>query len=85
MLHFENNQNLPHRAHPDYDGLWKSIRIFSYLNDIHSTLYHPTENLALDEVIVKFKGRVVFWQYTPKKHKKSGMKLHKLCNGNGYI
>jgi hypothetical protein len=35
---------------------------------VYSTLYHPTENLALDEVIVKFKSRVVFWQQIPKKH-----------------
>lgn len=60
VLHFENNQNPPHRAHPDYDSLWKSRRIFSYLNNIHSTPNHPTEKLALDEVIVKLRGRVVF-------------------------
>jgi len=85
VLHFENNQNPPHRAYSDYDSLWKSKRIFSYLNNTHSTLNHPTENLALDEVIVKLKGRVVFWQYTPKKHKRFGMKLYKLCDGNGHM
>jgi hypothetical protein len=85
VLHFENNQNPSHRAYPDYDSLWKRRRIFSYLNNKHSTINHPTENLALDEVIVKLKGRVVFWQYTPKKHKRYGMKLYKLCDGNGYM
>lgn len=34
---------------------------------------------------MKLKGRVVFWQYTPKKHKRFGMKLYKLCDGNGYM
>jgi hypothetical protein len=50
VLHFENNHNPSYRAYPDYDSLWKSRRIFSYLNNIHSTLNHPTENLALDEL-----------------------------------
>jgi hypothetical protein len=66
VLHFENNQNRPDRTNPDYDRLWKITRIFSYLNNIYSTLCHPTENLALDEVIVKFEGTVVFRQYVPK-------------------
>jgi hypothetical protein len=68
VLHFKNNQNPPDRANPDYDRVWK-IRIFDYLNYIYCTLYHPTKNLALDAVIVKFKGRVVFRQYIPKKRK----------------
>jgi len=59
VIHFENNQNPPHGAYPDYNSLWKSGRIFSYPNNIHSTLNHPTENLALDEVIVKLKGGVL--------------------------
>jgi hypothetical protein len=41
--------------------------------------------LVLDKVTVKLKGRVLFWQYTPKKHKRFGMKLHKLCDGNRYL
>jgi len=82
VLHFENNQNPPHTAHPDYESMWKSRRIFSYLNNIHSMPNHPTENLVLDEVIVKLKGKVVFWQYTSKTHKRFGMKLYKLCDGN---
>jgi len=60
MIHSENNQNPPDRMNPDYDWLWKIRRIFDYLNNTYSTLYHPTENLALDEVIVKIKGRGCF-------------------------
>jgi hypothetical protein len=61
VIHSENNQNLPDRMNPDYDWLWKIRRIFDYINNIYSTLYRPTENLALVEVSVKIKGRVVFW------------------------
>jgi hypothetical protein len=40
------------------------------------------EHLAVDEVIVKFKGRVIFRQYIPKKKKDFGIKIYKLCDEN---
>ena len=43
-----------------------------------------TENLAVDEVIVLYRGIVVFWQYIPKKHKMFGIEIHKLCDSVGY-
>jgi len=38
----------------------------------------------VDEVIVKFKGRVTFRQYIPKKRKCFGIKIYKLCDESGY-
>ena len=38
----------------------------------------------MDEVIVSYKGRVVFRQYIPKKHKRFGIKIYKLCDETGY-
>jgi len=38
----------------------------------------------VDEVIVKFKGKVIFRQYIPKKRKCFGIKIYKLCDGSGY-
>jgi hypothetical protein len=46
-------------------------------------LYNPTD-LAIDEVIVLFKGKVIFRQYIPKKHKQFGIKIYKLCDALGY-
>jgi len=40
--------------------------------------------LSIDEVIVKFKGKVVFKQYIPKKRKPFGIKMFKLCDSTGY-
>jgi hypothetical protein len=40
--------------------------------------------LAIDEVIVLYKGRVVFKQYMPEKHKCFGIKTYKLCEKAGY-
>jgi len=40
--------------------------------------------LAVDELTVKFKGRIVFKQYIPKKRKCFGIKMFKLCDSTGY-
>jgi len=38
----------------------------------------------VDEVTVKFKGRVIFRQYIPKKRKRFGIKIYTLCDESGY-
>jgi L-cysteine desulfidase len=38
----------------------------------------------LEEVIVLYKGRAVSQQYIPKKDKRFGIKIYKLCNSLGY-
>ena len=38
----------------------------------------------MDEVTVKFKGRVIFRQYIPKKRKCFGLKIYTLCDEAGY-
>jgi hypothetical protein len=42
--------------------------IFDKLSDLYAKYYSPTRHLAVDEIIVLFKGRVIFEQYIPKKH-----------------
>ena len=84
FLHFKNNDNPPNRDDPHYDRLWKIRNIFDTLNNKFYELYNPTEHLAVDEVIVLFKGRVIFRQYIPKKHKRFGIKIYKLCDALGY-
>jgi len=66
------------------DRLWKIRKIFDTLNNKFCELHNRTEHLAVGEVIVLYKGRVVFWQNTPKKHKRFGIKIYKLCNSLGY-
>ena len=38
----------------------------------------------MDEVIVKFKGKVIFRQDIPKKRKHFSIKIYKLCDESGY-
>jgi hypothetical protein len=84
FLHFENNDNPPNRDDPHYNRLWKIRYIFDTLSNRFRELYNPTEHLSVDAVIVPFKGRVIFRQYIPKKHKRFGIKIYKLCNAFGY-
>ena len=83
-LHFENNGDPPNHDDPDYDRLWKIRRIFDTLNNKFCELYNLAEHLALDEVILLYKGRVAFQQYIPKKHKRFGIKIYKLCDALVY-
>jgi hypothetical protein len=83
-LHFSDNQNATDNNDPNYDRLWKIRRIFGMLNDADSKYYAPTEHLTVDEVIVLYKGKVNFRQYTPKKHKRFGIKIYNLCDMSRY-
>jgi hypothetical protein len=83
FLHFAGNAQRPHQC-KEYDRLWKTRTIFDKLNQAYPTFYNPLENLAVDEVIVKFKGRVIFRQYIPKKRKCFGIKIYKPCDDSGY-
>jgi len=68
----------------NYDRLWKMRAIFDKLNNSYAKYCSPTKHLAVDDIIVFFKGRVIFKQYTPKKHKRFGIKLYKPCDSKGY-
>jgi len=84
-LRFTDNRNEPDRKDENFDRLWKTRDLFEILSATFSKFYNPSENLAIDEVIVSFKGRVIFKQYVPKKHKRFGIKIFKLCDSTGYM
>ena len=79
FLCFTDNKNEPDMTDENSDRLWKMRHLFDILNEKFSKLYSPSEHLAVDEVIVKYKGRVIFRQYIPKKHKCFGIKIYRLC------
>jgi len=66
-LHFTDKRNEPDRTDENFDSLWKIRDLFESLNATFSKFYSPSENLAIDEVIVSFKGRVIFKEYMPNK------------------
>jgi hypothetical protein len=59
--------------------------LFDQSNDTYAKFYSPSENLAVDEVIMLFKDRVIFRQYIPKKHKHFSTKIYKLCSTTVYM
>ena len=77
FLHFTDNKNGEGR-------LWKIRDLFEIIRTNFSKFYNPSEQLTVDEVIVKFKERVLFKQYVPKKRKRFGIKMFRLCNSTGY-
>jgi len=83
FLHFAGNSQTPDKGE-EYDRLWKLRTVFDILNEAYATPCSPSEHLAVDEVIVKFKGSVIFRQYIPKKRKGFSFKIYKLCYESGY-
>jgi len=77
----DNNRNGVDRT--DH-RLWKIQDLFEIIRMNFSKFYNPSEYLTVDEIIVKFKGRIVFKQYIPKKCKCFGIKMFKLCDSTGY-
>ena len=55
FLHFADNSQIPDKGE-EYDRLWKLRTVFDKLNEAYAKFYNPSAHLAVDEVIVKFKG-----------------------------
>ncbi|GBO17667.1 PiggyBac transposable element-derived protein 4 [Araneus ventricosus] len=84
ILKFSDNSLKECRDSLTYDRLWKIRKNFECFNRAFKEEYDPTENLSLYEVIIKFKGRVIFKQYIPKKRKQWGIKMYKIADATGY-
>jgi hypothetical protein len=53
-------------------------------NQAYAKFCNPSEHLAVDKVIVKFKGRVIFRQYISIKRECFDIEIYKLCAESGY-
>jgi hypothetical protein len=62
---------------------WR-IRSVFVVRDTCAKFFNP-EHLAVDKVMLLFKGRIISKQYIPNKHKCFGIKIYKLCDMTGYI
>ena len=58
-FHFADNSQRPDEGE-EYDWLWKLRTVSDTLNKAYAKFYNPLEHFAVDEVIVKFKDRVIF-------------------------
>ena len=81
-IHFADNNN----ANLE-DRLYKIRPILDIVQDLYTTIYSPNKELSIDETMLKFKGRLFFKQYMPKKPSaKWGIKVWSLCDSQtGYL
>lgn len=84
-LHLNNNALLRNRQQPDFDKLYKVGPFIDALQKNFQKHYKPHENIAIDESMIKFKGRCGLKQYMPKKPIKRGFKVWALVGSEGYL
>jgi aminopeptidase-like protein len=82
-LHFTGNRNEPDRKDENFDRLWKIRDLFEILNATFSKFYSPSENLAIDEVIVQREGD--FQIVHTKKRNRFCIKMLKLRDSAAYM
>lgn len=81
-LHFVDNASLP--EHPD--KLDKIMPIIKHLNQKFSSLYLLEQNIAIDESLLLWKGRLSFSQKIATKKARVGIKSYELCESRtGYL
>ena len=82
-LHLADNTQAPDHTEPSFDWLYKLRPMLNILRDAFETAHEPSQQLSVDEAMVRFKGRSSLKQYMPKKPIKRGFKIWCLCDANG--
>ena len=80
FFHFSNNQE----EHADQNRLFKLRPLLDLLRARFKSIYVPGSVISIDEIMVSWKGRLLFKQYIPGKAHKYGVKIYKLAATNGY-
>lgn len=81
-----NNCNAPDQTDPNRDKLWKIRPFLDALVPRFTAVYAPSQNLSLDETLIKFKGRVHFRQFLPLKRSRFGIKGFVIADSaSGYV
>ena len=85
-LHVADNTTAPSRDDPAYDKLYKVRPMLDILSAAFRAAHEPSQQLSVDEAMVRFKGRSSLKQYMPLKPIKRGFKIWCLCDANsGYL
>ena len=61
------------------------FKIQKLLRESFKTCFSPSQNVAVDEGIVPFKGRFKYRQYVRGKPHSTGIKFYALADTSGYI
>lgn len=85
-LHFADNTLAPPRDSADYNKLYKIQPFLDLVIARFQEVYTPERQLAIDETLIKFKGKVHFRQFIPIKPRRFGIKAFTLAEStSGYV
>nr|CAH7747061.1 unnamed protein product [Callosobruchus chinensis] len=76
---------MPKRDDPNFDKLYKVKPFLEKVKDNFQKHYKLHRNIAVDESMIKFKGRSSLKQFMPKKPVKRGYKVWSLADSEGYL
>ena len=81
MIHFSNPEE-----EVNTDSLKKLRELIDHLSNVYYENYTPQQNLALDEYLPLWKGRLAFKTYIPSKQERYCIKLYMVCESDtGYL
>ncbi|XP_038071966.1 piggyBac transposable element-derived protein 4-like [Patiria miniata] len=65
------------------DRLYKVRPVIDTLTENFKSVYLPDSRISMDESLWKFKGRLKFKQFNPKKRARFGIKVYRVCQSTG--
>ena len=74
-FHFNDSSKAKPRGHAKHDKLFHIRPLINKFTETFRAAYNPNRENAIDEGLVKFKGRLAFKQYMPLKPAKRGTKV----------
>lgn len=83
-LHVNDNNQLLLRTDPKFDKLHKIRPMLDHLQNRFVDCFKLSQNVSIDESMIRFKGRSSLKQYLPKKPIKRGYKVWMLADQCGY-
>jgi len=84
FMHFNNNYHVGTYQGPS--KLFKIYTVLSHLNTKFQILYLPGQNIAIDEELTLWRGRLSFRQFIPLNSSKFGIKSFEICeSSSGYL
>jgi hypothetical protein len=85
-IHLADNKKMPPKTSNKYSKTYKVNAFLDILMENFQENYNLSENISIDESMIKFKGRSSLKQYLPLKPIKRGLKVWTLADSkNGYV
>ncbi|XP_058810638.1 piggyBac transposable element-derived protein 4-like [Phymastichus coffea] len=75
----------PAKGDPEYDKLYKLRSLLHNLSETFRECWKPSHHQAIDESMIKFKGRSSMKQYMPAKPTKRGYKVWTRADESGFV